>query len=250
MYKKIGELVFWQSEHLNRRGVVHGFTLRSGGVSEGAFESLNIGQRRGDDMEKVRENISRAVGALGIEYGKLTVTLQEHTDNIVVLDEAHVGCGLTKVWNKSVDGIISALPGVPLMCYCADCVPIILYSSSCAGVIHAGWRGSAKLIAQKAVRIMRDLGAKDIYALIGPSIRACCYEVGEDVAAYFPADTLTKTASGKFMLDLAAANKKQLIQGGAEVEDCNLCTSCNNDIFFSHRAQNGVSGNIGAIVML
>ena len=146
---------------------------------------------------------------------------------------------------------------MPILCYSADCVPILMYASDIKAVaaIHAGWRGSAKGIAAKTVQKLIDMGAKaeNIYAAIGPCIGKCCYEVSEDVALRFDSEFYTDKGDGKYMLALDSVNKSQIEKCDVPTENVwvsDICTKCNNDLFFSHRGQGGKSGTLGGIICM
>lgn len=245
------------------RDILHAFTARGGGVSTGDFFSLNIGQRRGDDLSSVRKNIAIMCRAIGFSHKNMTVTLQEHSDNIALVTREDAGKGLWTPWTFSgCDGIVTDLKNVPLMCYTADCAPVLLYArdKKVIAAVHAGWRGSIARIAQKAVFKMAErFGAdpKNILAAIGPHIKKCCYEVGGEVAKpfieAFGEKVAEKCESGKYKLDLTGANVFQLKEAGLSEENISsapFCTRCDNALFFSHRAQNGRSGNLGAVIEL
>lgn len=231
----------------------HGFTCRFGGVSTGAYESLSMSPRRGDDPSAVRQNEAIAAHALGVCGNCLTATRQEHTDVVELLTPAQIGVGIQTPWDHAVDGLICTLQGVPILAYAADCVPILLYAPNIGaiGAVHAGWRGTASAIVQKAVRAMTARGAdpKRIYAVIGPAIGPCCYEVDAPVAE--ACGCAAAVGGGKFMVDLPAANRRLLEAEGllpSNIDNCAICTKCNNDLFFSHRGQGGKSGTLGALI--
>lgn len=254
---KINGIYLNQSPLVPFKETVHGFTARLGGVSRGAYESLSMSPRRGDDPSCVRENERLLTAALGLDLGKLTSTFQEHTATVRIVREDDVGRGVSKPWNCGVDGIVTQLRGVPLLCYSADCVPILFYTNDIGAIaaVHAGWRGSAAKIVMETTRILKSLGARaeNIYAAIGPCIGKCCYEVSEDVACRFNEGTYLKKPNGKYMLDLARENLLQLVQSGVPAENVSLsgiCTACRNDLFFSHRAQGGKSGTLGGIICM
>ncbi len=254
---KINGIYLYQSGVLKKENLVHGFTARLGGVSTGAYESLSMSPRRGDDPKAVRENEKILVSALGLKLENLTSTLQEHTANVRVIEKEDIGRGVKTQWSSGVDGIVTTLKNVPLLCYSADCVPILFYAADikAIGAVHAGWRGTAAQIAKNAVRTLFCLGAsgENIYAAIGPCIGKCCYEVGGDVAKNFRKDVYTEKENGKYMLDLALENRMQLADAGLREEKISLsgiCTSCKNELFFSHRAQHGKSGTLGGIICM
>jgi YfiH family protein len=151
---------------------------------------------------------------------------------------------------------------VVLMLRFADCVPILLHDPvrGVVGLAHAGWRGTVSGMSQAVVRTMVDqMGCcpKDIRAGVGPSIGPCCYEVGEDVAeaaldAFPDADGILKPkANGRWYLDLWAANRRQLASAGVvKVKVARICTACHTDEWFSHRAEQGKTGRLGALIGL
>ena len=255
---EINGIYFNQSEVLLKfNSLVHGFTARKGGVSKGEYESLSLSPRRGDDIECVRENEKILCKALGFNHKRLTSTNQEHTDNLKVIEKEHIGYGITALWNEGVDGIITQLKDVPLICYSADCVPILFYADDIEAIaaVHSGWRGTDKKIAEKTVKKLVEMGAnpQNIYASIGPCIGICCYEVSEDVAKNFEKVYYKEKTGGKYMLDLGKVNFDMINKCGVPKENISLsgiCTKCRNDLFFSHRAQNGKSGTLGGIICM
>lgn len=253
---KINSITLYQSELLNEfKELTHGFTARYGGVSTGEYESLSLSQMRGDDYACVLENQKILCRELGIDFKRLTSTKQEHTDNVKVIDKNTVGYGIHTPWSEGVDAIITQEKDVPLICYSADCVPILFYASDikAIGAVHSGWRGTKERIAEKAVIKLKELGAnaENIFAAIGPCIGKCCYEVSEDVALNFEEKSFTKKENGKFMLDLADVNSDILKNAGiTNITLSGICTKCNNSMFFSHRGQNGKSGTLGGIICM
>ena len=255
---EINGLSFYTSPLLSSfSALTHGFTTRKGGVSTGCYESLSMSPRRGDDINCVRENEKILCNALGFDIQKLTSTRQEHTDNIKMVTENEIGYGISTDWGEGVDGCITTLKNVPLLCYSADCVPLLFYASGIEAIaaVHSGWRGTALAISQKTVEKLCKIGEapENIFVSIGPCIGKCCYEVSEDVALNFSSDCYSKKPDGKYMLDLALANKLLLKNAGVpekNIEISGICTKCNNDLFFSHRGQNGKSGTLGGIICM
>lgn len=253
--REINGITLWQSDLLLRRGIAHGFTGRKGGVSQGAYASLSMSPRRGDDPASVRKNEEILCKAAGLNLESLTSTSQEHTDRVEIVDEGRVGTGVKRSWDGGVDGVITRLRGVPLLAYAADCVPILMYAADigAAAAVHSGWRGTEMKIAVKAAEALMDMGAsaENIAAAIGPAIGRCCYEVGADVALRFPESCRANKGGGKYMLDLKAANELMLREAGLrEIDNSAPCTKCRNDIFFSHRGQGGKSGTLAAFIQL
>lgn len=255
---EIGKVSLYQSDVFSKfDNVVHGFTTRRGGVSTGAYESLSMSPRRGDDISCVRRNEEILCESLALDVKRLSSTRQEHTDNIEIIDHKHIGIGVHSDWGRGVDACITMEKNVPILCYSADCVPILMYADDIKAIaaIHAGWRGSADAIARKTAEKLKALGAlpENIYAAIGPCIGQCCYEVSADVALKFDEKYYISKENEKYMLDLAAVNFDLLQSCDIKKENISLseiCTRCNNDLFFSHRGQNGKSGTLGGIICM
>ena len=213
------------------------FTTRLGGVSEGPYESLNLGAR-GDDPACVAENRRIACDALGLDDEGLSVNHQRHSPTV---HRAEPG-----IRDEPGDGLWSDVPGQPMLALSADCLPIAVATTEGAprlAVLHAGWRGLAEGVIEAGVLA---LGGEPMAAIVGPAVGPCCYEVGPEVSARFDPD-LTKDG----ILDLWAAAERALRRAGvADVERVDMCTRCNPDLFFSHRRSGptrGVQGVIGAI---
>ena len=237
--------------------LVHGFTTRKGGVSKGEYESLSMSPWRGDDIECVHKNEEILCKSMNVPLENLTATKQEHTDVVEIIDEPHVGYGIKESWGKGVDGCITTLKNVPLLCYSADCVPVLIYASDIEAIaaVHAGWRGTEKGIVKKTIEKIISLGAesKNIYVAIGPCIHKCCYEVGGDVAGNFSEKYYDSIPNGKYMLDLSAVNYDYAVNCDVPKENISIsayCTKCNNELFFSHRGQNGKSGTLAGIICM
>ena len=252
-----GDVKFLKSEKLD--GVLHGFSLRFGGVSKGEFDSLNVGLRRGDNPFKSIRNIEICTDALNMEKKNLTLTYQLHTNNVEFVTGDDIGKGFIREWGKGVDGIVTDAVNVPLMCYSADCVPILFYEPQrgLIGAVHSGWRGTKDNIAKAAVSLMKEKGGnkEKIRAFIGPAIGMCCYEVSKAVADEFSdyLDCIEAKSEEKFMLDLKSIVKTQLLNIGVREENidlCPMCTACENDLFFSHRKQQGKSGLLGGFIQM
>ncbi len=263
--------------------LVHGFSTRRGGLS-GAYGkgNLNLGFTREDSRRAVEQNRSRFLRKLGaITRGHewpLVTLRQIHSDLIHCVsgppDSALAG-----------DGLITQTSGILLAILTADCLPVILVDVKrrAVGVFHAGWRGTVKRIVEKgAGEMQRCFGTRprDIRAAIGPGVHRCCYEVGAEVRTRFesqfdygsklfneveesdpvrekyPLLFLTARAPGhselpkKIFLDLAEANRRQLIAAGVAAKNIStspLCTSCRTDLLFSYRAEKGITGRMMAV---
>ena len=255
---EIGNISLYKSDVLSKfHNLTHGFTTRKGGVSTGEYESMSLSHFRGDDISCVRKNEEILCENLGLDIKRLTATKQEHTSVIEIIDKTNIGIGIHYGWEKGVDAVITMEKNVPLLCYAADCVPILMYADDIKAIaaIHSGWRGTDEKIAVKTLKKLKELGAdaKNIYVAIGPCIGQCCYEVSEDVAKRFEEKHSIAKGGGKYMLDLAKVNYDLALQMGVMEENISLsgiCTACNNDLFFSHRAQNGKSGTLGGIICI
>ncbi len=266
--------------------LVHGFSTRVAGVSRAyGGNTLNLGFTRHDTRTAVERNRELFLQSLSAKFDgssrnlKLINLRQIHSDLIHCVDHVpeHILAG---------DGLITNTPGLLLAVLTADCLPIIVADkkSRAVGVFHAGWRGTVKRIAEKGVGEMRKhFGSipRNLVAVIGPGIQRCCYEVGQEVREKFRsqfgyADTLfhevkesdhvrerypllflTARAPGhselpvKLFLDMVQANRHQLLDAGipaGNIEAFPLCTACNTELLFSHRAEKGITGRMmGAV---
>ncbi|MBO4468672.1 MAG: peptidoglycan editing factor PgeF [Clostridia bacterium] len=260
-----GELIYFTFPKLEKTGMVrHCFTTRFGGVSKGCLSSMNMNFNRGDERENVIKNYEKICGAIGIDTANLVFTKQTHTDNCVIVTEKDRGKGFSKEGFSDVDGLVTDRKGVALVTQFADCTPLI-FCDPVKGVIasvHSGWRGTVKRIGKRAVEIMaNDFGCAvgDIIAAIGPCIGKCCYEVDDAVfdafsVAGFDTDPIfTAKGNGHYMLDLTLANKHVIVSAGINPENIDVsdvCTCCNSDELFSHRASGGKRGTMAAIIEL
>jgi polyphenol oxidase len=213
------------------------FSTRLGGVSEGPFASLNLGKLTLDREEHVEENRRRLCAQIGADVASLALNRQQHS---AVVNRATAGSR-----DKPGDGLWTDEPGVALLKLTADCVPIALVREDRPGLalLHAGWRGLLEGIADAGVAAV---GGKP-RAAVGPAIGPCCYEVGPEVAEPFRLRFGVDVVRGR-MLDLWTAAERALgVAGVAKVERFDICTSCNPDLFFSHRREAGVTGRQGVI---
>ncbi len=251
---------------LRETGLVrHGFMTRTGGVSRGCFDSMNLSFTRGDDDEAVRENFRRAAEALGASEENIVLARQTHTDNIRIVTKKDAGKGVVCPTDyDDIDGLITNEPGLMLGTTHADCTPIYLLDpeNKAIGMLHAGWRGTVAMIGYKAVRMMeKEFGTNpaQLIAVIGPCICADCYEIGYDVAMQvmhlFGGEgfSLKKKNNCKYLFDLKRANKRILFEAGLREKNIlssELCTCERDDLFFSHRRMGAESGRNMAFIML
>ncbi|WP_274421583.1 peptidoglycan editing factor PgeF [Blautia sp. XA-2221] len=246
-------------------GFVHGFSTRLGGVSEGIYSSMNLSFTRGDKEEAVRENYNRISAALGFSPEDIVTSDQTHTANVCVITAGDRGNGITKPRPYTdVDGMVTNVPGLVLATFYADCVPLYFVDPvhKAVGLSHSGWRGTAAGIGAVTVKKLQEhYGSRpeDIYAAIGPSICQDCYEVSEDVILEFQKtfsrelwkDIFYKKENGKYQLNLWEANRQILLGAGVlpdHISMPNLCTCCNPEFLYSHRASQGKRGNLGAFL--
>lgn len=278
-WKEKGDGV-WKAAYLTfprieETGVVtHLMSTRLGGVSEGELGTMNLSFSRGDRRECVEENFRRIAGLLDCGLEDFVFSDQTHTVNVRRVTAADRGKGLLRPRDyQDVDGLITDEPGIVLSTFYADCVPLLFVDPvrRAVGLSHSGWRGTAGGMGAVTVHAMEEaFGCRpeDILAGIGPSICGDCYEVGEDVARDFCAlfqrpgmdrvpvrveDVLTAKGGGKYQLDLWRANEGVCLSAGIlpeHVSVTDVCTCCNPELLFSHRASGGRRGNLGMFVKL
>ena len=256
--EKIGKLEYLTAEHIQAS---HCFTTRFGGVSRGHLGAMNIGTHRGDNWENVLENYSILANAFGFDPKNAVLTHQTHTDIVLAVDHRHKGAGLFAPELSDCDGLITNTPGLVLVVFSADCTPILFHDpvTGAVGAVHAGWRGTAAGIAQKAVEAMvRHYGCKpeNIRAAIGPNIKSCCFETDWDVPKAM-LDALGEKAAGyiqkkedKYFLDLTGINAEFLRNAGVvSIEASTECTRCNPEKYWSARITGGNRGSQGALIV-
>lgn len=261
-----GEVTYVTFPLLQKEGLIHGFSTRLGGVSKGYFSSMNLSFQRGDHEEDVKENYKRIGKAIGFSPENLVFSDQIHEDTIYSVTKDDCGKGYTKELLKGNDGLVTNERQVPLVTFYADCVPIFFYdpAKGVIGMAHSGWRGTVKRIGCKMLSKMQtEYGSKveDILVVIAPSICKDCYEISEDVANEFKKEMkeiptelyLEEKGNGKYQLDLWKVNEEMLLRAGVKREHLavtDLCTCCNPELFFSHRASEGKRGNLAGFMML
>ncbi len=242
-------------------GLRHGFSTRHGGVSTGDCASLSFSYQK-EPEAVVDENFRRFCEANGMPFESLVLTHQTHTANVAVVGAEYKGRGRDRTL-RVTDGVVTDQSGMGLICFTADCVPLLLADpqAKVVAAVHAGWRGTVQSIAAEAVKKMVALGAEpgNILAAIGPSIGPCHFEVGPEVQEEFTkrfGEALPYRPShrpGHSMVDLWAANRKVLLEAGLEKDHiftANLCTVCNNSDFYSHRYTNGRRGSLIAAIAM
>lgn len=249
-------------------GIVrHGFSTRLGGVSKGCYASMNLSFTRGDKEEDVRENFRRIGKAIGVRCEDMVFSQQTHTTHVRVVTEADRGMGVMRPLEYTdVDGLVTNVPGICLVTFYADCVPLFFVDPvKCViGLSHSGWRGTVGKIGKVTIELMRkEYGCdpKDILAAVGPSVCQECYEVSEEVIEQFRSnfkkedwDSLFyKKENGRYQMNLWKANELIFKEAGITKEHiavANICTHCNSDILYSHRATGDKRGNLAAFLAL
>ena len=222
------------------------FSTRLGGVSEGPYESLNLGILTDDEQGHVAENRHRLAAHLGLEPEWVAMGWQVHGTDVLDWEEPPERGAFAAPGSElpQVDGHTTSVPGLGLLVLVADCLPVGLIAPGRVAMLHCGWRGLAGGIVERGVAAFEQPPA----AAIGPGIGRCCYEVGQEVLDEFV--DLDGVADGR-MLDLRAVARRKLEAAGVErIEDVDLCTSCRPDLFFSHRRDDGVTGRQGGIAWL
>ncbi|HWZ84800.1 MAG TPA: peptidoglycan editing factor PgeF [Thermoanaerobaculia bacterium] len=193
----------------------------------------------------------RLAGALGLGATPIHWATQVHGTASATIEARAPGGRAENV--GECDALATALTGTAVVVQSADCVPILLAASAAVGAAHAGWRGSAKNVAASAVAALGRLGARaaTLRAWIGPSIGACCYEVGGEVAAQFAGDFVRAGCGGGYRLDLRAVNAAQLVEAGVAREAISVhpgCTRCGGEAYASYRRDGAKAGRMIALI--
>ena len=217
--------------------VRHGFFTRKGGASSGLFAGLNCGRRSSDQSEMVLVNRARVAGAMGLP---LATVKQVHSADVITLTDDR---DVEMVKDIKADGLVTTRRDVALAVLTADCQPVLLADAG-AGVVgacHAGWRGAIGGVIEATVAAMRDLGATQIRAVIGPTISQRAYEVSPEFMDEFLVDDADNERffaggpQGRPMFDLPAFGLSRLRAAGVEAEWSRHCTYSDPDRFFSYR---------------
>jgi polyphenol oxidase len=222
------------------------FSTRLGGVSSQPFDSLNLGILTEDEPDAVLENRRRFAAALDLAPERIAIGRQVHGAELATHPASQAPSPFAEpgVEIPEVDGHVVSEPGLAALVFVADCLPVALSGPGGVAMLHCGWRGlAAGIVARGAVAI------EATHAAIGPGIGACCYEVGNEVLEAF-GGLGDGVADGR-MLDLAEAARRLLREAGVEqVESAGLCTSCEGELFFSHRRDAGRTGRQAGLVWI
>ena len=283
--QKTGEVEYLTFPLLSAQpGIIHAFSTRRGGASQGIYASMNLSFTRGDEPQRVQENFRRMAAVLCTDVNHMVCTFQTHTTNIRRVCHGDGGKGIVcERGYTDVDGLVTDDKELCLVCFFADCVPLYFVDPKhgAIGLAHSGWRGTVAGMGRRmAERMEQEFGTRvqDLVAAVGPSICQDCYEVSEEVAEQFrqmeasisgsrellqeltaqkayPHRQILKPGkeAGKYQLDLWLANLLILRAAGiplAQIQVTDVCTCCNRDYLFSHRASQGKRGNLAAFLMM
>lgn len=281
------EMAYFTFAGLEQTGIVeHFFSTRYGGVSSDYLYSLNFSYSQGDLKENVDENFRRAAAHLGMTGSDIVCSQQTHTTNVRKVTAADKGKGIVRERDYTdVDGLITNEKGIILATFYADCVPLFIVDpvNKAIGLSHSGWRGTVGKMGKVTLDQMQaeyGTNPEDVRIAIASSICQNCYEVSEDVALAFEKNFIQDDAKaaeylvryqqdytqqdiddclmyqkedGKYQLNLWYANFRVFRDAGVpdkQIEVTDVCTCCNPEILFSHRASRGRRGNLGAFMML
>jgi len=238
----------------------HFFTTRLGGNTPTPLASFTLSAKDYTDYDNyAQKNLKIVCELLNSEYDNLIMPNQQHTDNIAIIKNEN---DISKLVDNGIDGIVTNLKNYPVCLVFADCVPVLLFDEKekVLACVHAGWKGTAKKIATKAVEIMKqEFNSKEenIVVVIGPAICQTCFEVNSDVASQLGIDNIKDydnifiKKEDKVIVDLKKLNKYQLEKIGIQkIDICGYCTCCNNDIFYSYRGDNNCTGRHGMLAII
>ena len=240
----------------------HGFMTRRGGVSSGVYASLNLSMTREGNPQNRKENYRLACEALGIDPEDLVLVNYEHGDGICEITPADRGKGFDIPTDlPKCDALVVEGPGVTAVTMHADCTPVFCVdrTGSRGGICHSGWKGTVRRLPQKLAAYLIKKGSRpeDLLIGIGPHIRSCCFEVGEEVAEIFREEfgeqTIQERRGEKSWISLENALLAQLAALGldpGQITVAEECTSCREDLFYSHRRDHGNTGAMGAFLAI
>ena len=260
------DIPFFASELLSAAGgIAHGFSTRIGGVSTGMWDSLNLGISRGDNPDHVKENYRRFLSVIGAKGEAVAMCDQVHGNKVLHVTTADCKTDPYTKIGLVGDGLMTAVPGIALTIFSADCIPVLLFDPKrrVIAALHAGWRGTAAGVVTAAVTQMIQVygsNPADILAAIGPGIDQCCFETHEDVPNAMTAalagnslPSIHLKENGKFSVDLKGINARRLEMAGLSTDHitvCHECTCCQPDSFWSHRRQGTQRGSMAAVIQL
>ncbi len=236
------------SSFRNNSGLIQAFSTRKGGFSQVPFDTLNLGLHTKDDRENVLKNRALYFDVLGIPSNRLVYPEQIHSDHVAAVDREGIvpGC----------DALITQTGNLFLTIQTADCFPVFLFDPEvrAVGIVHSGWRGTAKNIVGKTIAMMaKEYKAKPgrIWAAIGPGVQQACYQVDEKTASHFSHSVLMPDGAGHFKLDVQGAIVRQLEDAGLsekQIERDKTCTHCATDLYYSYRRDGLHSGRMMGVI--
>jgi YfiH family protein len=240
---------------------IHGFSTRLGGVSPFPYSSMNLSLTREKNRANVKTNYETFANTLGLSLETFTSCHYKHGANVEILLKEDMGAGINQQNTLPFcDGVIIKEPGITAVTLHADCIPLFFADKykRAAGVCHAGWKGTYNRICQNMIRAFDALhiNPADILVGIGPSIGSCCFEVQDDVKKPFLDEygkSILEIRQGKQFIDLVKVTAFQLKDAGVlskNVTLSGLCTSCNKDLFFSHRRDKGRTGAMVSVIAI
>jgi len=218
------------------------FSTARGGVSQGPFDSLNLGLLTDDAPENVAENRRRLGERVGHPWPRFCYGRQVHGTRVRRASEPP---SAARPYTEE-DGQATALTDAAAIVFVADCLPVLLAAEGAVAALHCGWRPLAGGIISEGVAALHEVGGRGaVTAALGPSARGCCYEVSEEVHAHFAAHDARRGQN----LDIAAVAREQLEAHGIEVHDTGICTICSAPgTHFSHRRDQGITGRQSGVV--
>ncbi|MBN1592995.1 MAG: peptidoglycan editing factor PgeF [Candidatus Coatesbacteria bacterium] len=261
-----GSIVHFRSRRLYALGVGHLFTSRFN-LIVGRKTDCDMGFKGGRDRDEIVACRAAACQVAGSEISNLTVLHQVHSGHAVVVEADGVGRGGMSKEDvlADADGMVTEEPGAALMILTADCVPVLIFDpEGRVGALHAGWRGAVAGIARNTVALMMERFGSEpgrLIAVLGPAIRSCCFEVGDEVADEFAraANEIGRTEQefiaeirGRAHVDLPGFVAADLAAGldRKNIIDSGLCTSCLKDYFYSYRRDGRLVGSHGAMIAI
>ena len=248
---------YWLDKQLP---VICATSTRRGGVSSKPYESLNLAYHVNDNPISVTENRQRFCKEIGIDVSSLVLARQVHGDRIEIVESKDTGRGAYGIEDAipDTDAMITTSKSISIGILTADCVPVMIFDpvKLAIGVAHAGWKGTILMLPAKTVLKMKEsfgTDPSDCMVVLGPSIGFCCYEVGEELISQFDKAFGTGKCTKGNKLDLPRAVEYQLVDVGVSMDNITSegsCTACNLNLFYSHRAENGITGRMMSIMRL
>jgi len=247
-----------------KEGINMAFSTRLGGVSNGVYESLNMGLHVGDQAEMVLENRRRFLGIFNAQLDDMVACQQVHGNEVMRVNGIDRGKGSRNLGDviMNCDAMITNEPGIYLMSFYADCIPVYFFDpiNRAVGMAHSGWKGTMNKIVVNTVEAMRkefNTAANELQIFIGPGIANCCFEIQPDLLAKVKTEfsgfhaIINYRQNGSISWDLQETNSQLLVQAGVNplnISICKLCTACHADSFYSYRREKGDTGRMGALI--